>query len=238
MIIFLGWSRSGKNYAEALKKFLLACFTKGVSVRISTGLPKGSDWSDALFRQLKESNFGIMCLTPDSDSAWLCYEAGILTSLGAPVAPLLFTMSSAFPLPPPLAQKQETRFTKEEIRKLTDDIYDNFNLNALIYWDTYQTSFEMAWPEFAETVEKLTEEYRMANFKADLKALCAPEHVGEYGEWASKRGEALALLLNDDALPLLSKARELQAYMDELRKYESKNRLFAPLRAKLERLVL
>ena len=38
--------------------------------------------------------------------------------------------------------------------------------------------------------------------------------------------------------PPRSKANELQAYMDELRKYESKNPLFAPLRLKLERLVL
>ena len=147
-------------------------------------------------------------------------------------------MSSAFPLPSPLAQKQATRFTKEEIRKLTDDIYERFNLNSLNKWDAYDKGFETAWPEFAETVEKLTEEYRMANFKADLKALCAPENAGEYGEWASKRGEALVILLNDNALPLLSKARELQAYMDELRKYEGKNRLFASLRVKLECLVL
>ena len=139
MIVFIGWSHSGRDYAKALKKFLLACFKRGVTVNVSTGLPKGSDWSDALFQQLKEANFGIMCLTPDSDSAWLCYEGGILASVGAPVAPLLFGVSSAFA---PLAQKQVTPFTKEEVRKLTDDIYDSFNLNDLNNWDTYHTSFE------------------------------------------------------------------------------------------------
>ena len=236
MIIFLGWSHSGKKFAEALNKFLLSCFKKGVTVNVSTGLPKGSDWSDALFQQLKEANFGIMCLTPDSDSAWLCYEGGILASVGAPIAPLLFGVTSAFA---PLAQKQATPFTKEEVRKLTDDIYERFNLNSLNKWDAYDKGFETAWPELAETVGKLVaSEYRMKNFKEDLEALRAPENAGEYGEWASKRGEALAILLNDNALPLRSKATELQAYMDELRKYESKNPLFAPLRSKLERLVL
>ena len=237
MIVFIGWSHSGRDYAKALKKFLLACFKRGVTVNVSTGLPKGSDWSDALFQQLKEANFGIMCLTPDSDSAWLCYEGGILASVGAPVAPLLFGVSSAFA---PLAQKQVTPFTKEEVRKLTDDIYDSFNLNDLNNWDTYHTSFEKAWPEFEETIRKLDEEnmYRLTNFEMDLKDLLDPKHSGELGVWAAKKGEALTSVLNDNALPLLSKARELQAYMEELRKYESKNPLFAPLRLKLERLVL
>ena len=234
MIVFLGWSHSGKKYAEALEKFLLTCFETGVTVQASMGLSKGSDWSDELFQKLKGTDFGVMCLTPDSDSAWLCYEAGVLASVGAPVAPLLFGVSVAFS---PLAQKQATAFAKEEVRKLTDDMYRRFKLT---YWDTYEACFEKAWPEFKEDVRKIEEEnvYRLTNFEADLKALLAPENSGEYGMWTAKRGEALAALLKNNKVSLLSKARELQAYMDELRKYESANPLFSPLRMKLERLVL
>ena len=112
MTVFLCWSHSGKAYAEALGNFLRSCFPKGVAVKISTGLSKGGNWSDELLRQLKEANFGVMCLTPDSDSAWMCYEAGVLDSGGAPVAPLLFSVSRAFA---PLSQKQVTAFAKDDV---------------------------------------------------------------------------------------------------------------------------
>lgn len=234
MTVFLCWSHSGKAYAEALGNFLRSCFPKGVAVKISTGLSKGGNWSDELLRQLKEANFGVMCLTPDSDSAWMCYEAGVLDSGGAPVAPLLFSVSRAFA---PLSQKQVTAFAKDDVKKLTDDIYVSAKLND---WDTYEKRFEDAWQAFEEAVRRIEEKriYRLKNFEEDLKALLDPENSGEYGEWASKRGSALALRLKSDSTPLLQKADELRDYMDDLKAYESKNRLFTSLRMKLERLVL
>ena len=234
MIVFLGWSHSGKQYAEALKQFLLACFETGVTVRVSMGLPKGRDWSDALLQELKGANFGIMCLTPDSDSAWMCYEAGVLDSVGAPVVPLLFSgVSKAFA---PMTRKQATTFTKEDVEELMKAIYIKSDLKD---WDTYNASFEKAWPEFWKAVQKLeaASVYRMKDFEADLNTLLDPKHSYELGVWAAKRGEALAAILNDNALPLLLKAQELQAYREELRKYESKNPLFTRLHLNLERLI-
>ena len=233
MTVFLGWSHSGKEYAEKLRDFLLSCFKTGVTVSVSTGLPKGKNWSDELSRELKKSNFGIICLTPDSDSAWICYEAGILDSVGVSVTSLLFGVSKAFD---PLSQRQTTAFTKEDVRKLTDDIYLAFNLKN---WDAYVNNFDEAWPEFEKAVRAIEEKnlYRLINFEEDLKTLLDPQY-GEYGEWMSKRGDALAYCLRNAAFPLLQKAKELQEYMDELAKYEKINRMFAPLRLKLERLVL
>src|SRR5215203_5752571 len=109
MKVFISWSGDRSNQvARALRTFL-GDVNQAIEPWMSeTDINAGSRWGADLARQLEESNFGIICLTPESlSSSWLMFEAGALSKSvqGGRVCPYLIGVGR-HEIQVPLAQFQ------------------------------------------------------------------------------------------------------------------------------------
>jgi hypothetical protein len=85
-----------------------------------TDIEQGDRWGSALAEQLDATDFGVVCLTPESLHAdWLLFEAGSLSKrVGkARVVPYLYELAPT-DVPWPLAQFQAAKANKEDTRKM------------------------------------------------------------------------------------------------------------------------
>lgn len=87
----------------------------------------GQDWSSIIDDRLDNALFGIICVTPDNQSApWLNYEAGAIAKavngVQARVAPLLIDFAEATELVGPLKKFQSKPATKEGIFSIVRSI--------------------------------------------------------------------------------------------------------------------
>lgn len=82
MKVFISWSGPvSKNIASKLQR-LLVKLPLGLETWMSTDIRPGAKWRDELESELVNTDFGIVCLTPDNmDSAWLRYETDSLTKM-------------------------------------------------------------------------------------------------------------------------------------------------------------
>jgi hypothetical protein len=136
MKVFLSWSdKTSHKVAEALYEWL-PYIIQAIKPFISSGdIDKGERWSEQLNEQLKQTSYGIICLTRHNINApWLIFEAGAISNaIGRPrVSPFLFHIESA-QVGGPLQQFQSTVYTdndelnKKEMFKLVSSINDTFD---------------------------------------------------------------------------------------------------------------
>jgi hypothetical protein len=85
----------------------------------------GDRWALVLGRALEESDFGIICLTPDNlKSQWLLFEAGAMSrARDAKVVPLRFGLDYS-DLDDPLAQFQSVGADRTGIERLVGRLFD------------------------------------------------------------------------------------------------------------------
>lgn len=234
MVIFLGWSHSGKACAAALKNFLLTCFPTHVDVSVSVDIRPGGNWRAELLQQLKNADYGIMCITRDSDSAWMCYESGVLAAQEKPTAPLLFDDVSSNQIFSPLSSSQAVRFDETNMRVLTDALY---RLSGMKDWGLYEKAFPAAWEALQADIQQAGRTaYRLADFEKDLEELLGG--TGELDEWMARNGRYVAAYLKLESVSLRDKAERLEGYMADLKRYEAAQAHFSSLRRKLESLVI
>ena len=125
MKLFISWSgEASKNIAEGLKSFLEQVI-QNLDIYLSTNsIRAGEKWQDSINENLEDSNYGILCLTPDNlDSRWILFESGALSKAvgDAFVVPLLFEVGSA-DVAPPFSQFQMKVCDAEGIASLTKEI--------------------------------------------------------------------------------------------------------------------
>jgi len=146
MKLFISWSgkrsqRIGHSLYDSLEAFL-----QGTEPFFSPeGIEKGASWFDTLSRQLGETNFGIICLTPENRlNPWLLFEAGALAKhiKAANVCPVLFGLTPD-DIEGPLAQFQLTSFTKADIERMCGTI--NSRLERKLGPRPFATAFEAFW---------------------------------------------------------------------------------------------
>lgn len=127
MALFIGWSKTtSKKIAETLCDYIAKVNPYIVPFVSSVNIAPGKIWRDRLSGILRESHYGILCMTKENLQApWLHYEAGVLsmaTSLNNPdgeprVAPLLFGVESTS-LSNPLSYYQSAPLTKNKFLDL------------------------------------------------------------------------------------------------------------------------
>jgi hypothetical protein len=148
MKVFLSWSGpASQDVAAALRKYF-PLMLQGVQVFMSQhDLESGSRWANDLASELKEANFGLICLTPDNLlSPWLLFEAGAIAKhLDSRVCALLLKNLSAADVVMPLSQFQNRSFVREDFAALLRDI----NRKMATPLDTEQLAmvFEKWWPD-------------------------------------------------------------------------------------------
>jgi len=157
MKVFISWSGSGSNQvAQALRTFL-----KGVNHAIEpwmseTDIHAGSRWGAELAQQLEETNFGILCLTPESlTSPWLLFEAGALSKAiqYSFLCPYMIGLSQR-EVPEPLAQFQ----CKEATEKQTFQLLEAFNKamsTEALQPEQLRDSFGQCWPNLKSAITRV-----------------------------------------------------------------------------------
>lgn len=96
MKVFISWSGSQSHHvAIALRDWLPSVLQIVEPYVSSEDIDKGARWSTDISKELEDSNFGIICVTPENiDAPWVNFEAGALSkSLDrSRVAPFLFAV--------------------------------------------------------------------------------------------------------------------------------------------------
>ena len=81
MKVFISWSgERSKPVAEALRWWIPSVIQAIKPWLSKEDIAKGARWSSELADQLKDTNFGVVCLTSDNlKSSWIVFEAGALS---------------------------------------------------------------------------------------------------------------------------------------------------------------
>jgi predicted nucleotide-binding protein len=169
MKIFISWSgdRSHK-LANTLRNWLPNVIQMVQPWTSTADIQPGIRWSNEIALQLQESNFGIICLTPDNiDAPWLLFEAGALSKRlnRTFVVPYLLGIKPS-ELKGPLVQFQVVTATKEDTFKLIRTINRTLGENALSD-EVLNNAFEKWWPVLAEELTKLTQKDKSDKTKAE-----------------------------------------------------------------------
>lgn len=123
MKLFISWSGiRSKGLAEALRDWLPMLFETVEPWVSANDIEAGQRWSSEIASELEQTNFGIVCVTPENKEApWIHFEAGALAKTidKARVVPLLLGMPmSDLPGTGPLAQFQAKPVSKEGIKDI------------------------------------------------------------------------------------------------------------------------
>lgn len=159
MRLFISWSgKSSRRIAEVLKKWLPKIFQNNVEIWVSHDIEKGSQSLVELTKGLEQTQFGILCITPDNlDSAWMLFEAGAISMAqrlnNKPyVCPYLFNVRSS-DLPQPLSQFQTARTDEEGTYGLVQTI--NALLERPLSEIMLREVFDVHWPSLDEILKKI-----------------------------------------------------------------------------------
>jgi hypothetical protein len=125
--VFISWSgeRSGQA-AEALRDWLPIVLQAAKPWISSSDIEKGSRGLEEVGRALEGMSVGIICLTPENQTApWILYEAGALSkTLDAKTRVCTYLLGGLQPqdVTAPLGMFQSTKATKDDTRKLIHTI--------------------------------------------------------------------------------------------------------------------
>lgn len=171
MKIFISWSGDVSKYvAEALQTWLKDVIHSLSPWISSRNIEAGSFWSIELAQQLRDTNFGVICLTRSNLTApWLLFEAGALAkqivggdSLDgrSSVCPYLIggLRPADLPQKSPWPQFQYTESTEEGTKTLLNSI--NSALTRVEPDNAYESSqlnraFERWWPDLRARLNTL-----------------------------------------------------------------------------------
>ncbi|MFJ3998641.1 toll/interleukin-1 receptor domain-containing protein [Streptomyces parvus] len=159
MKVFLSWSGDRSKAMAEFLRIWLPDVIQAVNPWISSrNISQGSRPLASIADELASSNFGIVCVTPESRSSdWINFEAGALSKTleDSAVVPLLLGIDKA-QVTGPLAQFQMTVSTvKDEVYKLVSDMNDKLG-EAALAGDRLERSFEQNWPSFSKEFEKIS----------------------------------------------------------------------------------
>ena len=197
MRVFISWSgaRSGK-LAEALYDWL-PVVVAGINPFLSLRIESGVLWQAKIAEELRRSDAGLVCLTPESlASHWLHFEFGALAN-AVHQKPLFLFAHRLDPesLPQPLQAYQSKPSTRAGTLELVQDLARAMNLGA---GDDYllKDTFDREWPSLARVISSLsavTIEAALADFRELFNTHTFTEPMPECGDasW-THRHERLA----------------------------------------------
>lgn len=157
MKVFISWSGTTSHRIALILRDWLLTVIHAIDPWVSSeDIKKGDRWSAQLAKQLDETSYGIICITPTNvQSPWLNFEAGALsrTIERSRVFPFLFGMSPS-ELKGPLAQFQITTFDKEDVRKLVKSLNQAL-APSKIPPDRLHRMFEISWPSLQIAINNI-----------------------------------------------------------------------------------
>jgi len=126
MKVFISWSGARSKKVAIIFRDWLPSVIQSVNAFVSSeDIEKGARWNTDIAQELKESTFGIICVTKDNLGApWLNFEAGALSKTieNTYVAPFLFDVKPSELSGSPISQFQATSFNKDDVKRLTETL--------------------------------------------------------------------------------------------------------------------
>jgi hypothetical protein len=155
MKVFISWSgRASRGVAEALRNWLPDVLQAVEPFVSSYDIGAGDRVPETLQRELAETNFGILCLTPANHQApWVLFEAGALakTFEEGRICPYLINLKP-HELKQPLALYQAKTADKSGTLSLVKAI-NKALLEGQLSEARLEKCFERWWPEFNPSLE-------------------------------------------------------------------------------------
>ena len=158
MKVFVSWSGElSQKFAEALKEWLEQCIQSVEVFFSSEDIEKGENWQIKLSNELQDTNYGIVCLTPENiDAPWIHFEAGALSKLLDSRVMVLAMNINFANIKGPLKAFQATKFEENDIYKLLKTI--NGLQEKPLSEEKLKNSFEAFWPLFQTKIENIKKE--------------------------------------------------------------------------------
>lgn len=172
MKVFLSWSGDKSREVALILSDWLPNVMQWVKPFMSAeDIKKGARWSADLAKELEDTNFGIICVTPDNLNApWIAFEAGSLAKMinESRVAPLIFQMKPS-DISGPLLQFQATMFNRDEVKNLLWSINSAATDEEKLLEPRFEKAFETWWPELEDQISRITFEQAIDSAKTASK---------------------------------------------------------------------
>lgn len=161
MKVFLSWSGELSHKIAIELRDWLPFVIQSIQPYVSSeDIDKGTRWSIDIAKELEDSSFGILCVTPQNlEAPWINFEAGALSKAfnNSNVSPFLFGLKPSELKKSPLLQFQSTLYEKKDFVKLILSINnalgsDKLDENKLkrtfeVWWDNLKEKLDSYLPE-------------------------------------------------------------------------------------------
>lgn len=160
MKLFVSWSGEySRQIAAALKQWIPAVIQSVEVFYSPEDIEKGDDWNSRLNQELEECKYGIVCLTPENVKApWINFEAGALAkTMDSRVSALMLGIETS-DVKGPLSRFQNTRFEKEDFKKLVRSI--NRATDKPLDSGVLDYIFDNMWPHLRTSLADIEEQLK------------------------------------------------------------------------------
>lgn len=217
MKLFISWSGTkSKLVAQTLKPWLEDVFP-GIDAFVSdTDVWLGDQWFKTIDGELRESHFGIICVTRQNmNSQWLNYEAGALANqLTGRVVPFLVDLGDSSQLTGPLTQFQGSIVpTQDNVWKLLRSINDRMETQR--QEDSLRRTFDKWWADLdgkIQEINRLPEQTPAAGERKPIDMI--PEILETVRLIAAKSDPLASGLVQPSGTELIRLKRAMQMLQD------------------------
>jgi hypothetical protein len=174
MKVFISWSGKLSHEVACTLRDWLPCVLQSVKPWVSSeDIEKGTRWSTDIAKELKDTMYGIFCITRENLGApWVNFEAGAISKLidEANVSPFLIDIIKS-DVQGPLAQFQLTIVEKADVSKLINGINSHAPEGERVV-DTQLVNrvFDTFWPQLEASITASVTRFPVKN-----KAIIHPE---------------------------------------------------------------
>lgn len=157
MKVFISWSGElSQKISEELKKWLQQCIQSLEVFYSKDDIEKGEYWSSRLSEELRDTNFGIVCLTTENiNSQWIYFESGALSKMMESKVATIVVGMNITDVKGPLSRFQNTKLEKDDMYKLLQSI--NSSISKPLDDSILKNTFEAFWPGFYDNVKNIIE---------------------------------------------------------------------------------
>jgi len=159
MKVFISWSGDrSKGVARALRDWIPSVFQSVEPWMSEKDIPAGTMWLNELMGELKDTRFGIVCVTPENQNEpWLHFEAGAIAKwVGiSRVCPYLFSLSGSQLQSNPLTNFQYYPADETGTKKIVESI--NEVIEKPLKPEISSKTFELWWPNLNQQLNDIPE---------------------------------------------------------------------------------
>jgi hypothetical protein len=160
MKVFISWSGLQSKAAGLALRDWLPKVLQNIEIWMSDrDIPAGAMWLHEIMEQLKEANFGIVCITPENrDRSWIHFEAGAIAkaidNINC-VCPYLISMRGADLQNNPLSNFQYKQADEKGTKELIESI--NKSHEKPLELDLLRETFDLWWPKLSNKLNEIPE---------------------------------------------------------------------------------